>query len=351
MRCREAKSEPIEDYRIDFEDGFGIRSEDEEDHYAETSAKALAELISKKSCPPYYGLRIKDFSPAHRSRAVRTLDIFLTTFVHTLRSLSALHLFDTLLVTIPKLLHPEQLNVATQLCDEFERRLALPPLALKLEVMIEAPSNLSPIFFQELKAVAGNRLFAMHLGAYDLTSACHVAAHEQTLDHPLCDAARVLMVANAADSDIAVADGAVTTMPIGPYKSPVSPTEVHSNTTVVHHAWQVSARHIHNALRLGIYQGWDLHPAQIPIRYGVLYAFFQNNTVAMAKRLTAFLTTSAQATLSGVHFDDAATGQGLVNFFVRAMAIGAIKEDEVLKLGFLPAALRTRCFSTMLIKS
>jgi hypothetical protein len=48
----------------------------------------------------------------------------------------------------------------------------------------------------------------------------------------------------------------------------------------------------------------------------------------------------------GTVFDDAATGQGLLNFFLRAEAAGAVTAEEVAAhLGVSPDKLATRTFS------
>ncbi len=96
------------------------------------------------------------------------------------------------------------------------------------------------------------------------------------------------------------------------------------NRAAVHHAWQLSHRHIRHSLEGGFYQGWDLHPAQIPVRFATCFAFFLEGFAPAAERLRNFIEKAAQATLVGDVFDDAATGQGLLNYFLRALNSGAI---------------------------
>ena len=87
----------------------------------------------------------------------------------------------------------------------------------------------------------------------------------------------------------------------------------------------------------GFYQGWDLHPAQLVTRYAALYGFFLDGIDAAGVRLKNFVSKAAQATLVGDVFDDAATGQGLLNFFLRGINSGAITEQEALKMTGLTA--------------
>ena len=96
----------------------------------------------------------------------------------------------------------------------------------------------------------------------------------------------------------------------------------------MHRAWRLHAEHVRHSLVTGFYQGWDLHPAQLPSRYAAVYAFFLEGLDAASERLTNFVQKAAQATLVGDVFDDAATGQGLLNYFLRAMNCGAITEEE-----------------------
>ena len=58
---------------------------------------------------------------------------------------------------------------------------------------------------------------------------------------------------------------------------------------------------------------------------------------------------AAQATLVGDVFDDAATGQGLLNYFLRAMNCGAITEQEAVNMsGLSLEELRSRSFVSIL---
>jgi hypothetical protein len=101
---------------------------------------------------------------------------------------------------------------------------------------------------------------------------------------------------------------------------------------------------VRSSLRHGIYQGWDLNPAQLPIRYAAVFAFFLEGRAEAARRLRGFIEKAAQATLSGNLFDDAATGQGLVNYFLRGINCGALTEQEALEAGLTLDELRGRSF-------
>ncbi len=117
----------------------------------------------------------------------------------------------------------------------------------------------------------------------------------------------------------------------------------------MHAAWKLHFDDVRHSLAGGFYQGWDLHPAQLVSRYAALYAFFLEGIDAAGARLANFVQRAAQATLVGDVFDDAATGQGLLNFFLRGINSGALTEREALALTGLTAdELRGRSFLKIL---
>jgi len=117
-------------------------------------------------------------------------------------------------------------------------------------------------------------------------------------------------------------------MPIGPHRAPSTDAERAENARVVHAAWQAHAGNVRRALASGIYQGWDLHPAQLVPRWATLYRFYREALPEMTARLRRFVDGAATASRVGAAFDDAATGRGLVAFFARGEACGAISAEE-----------------------
>jgi len=116
----------------------------------------------------------------------------------------------------------------------------------------------------------------------------------------------------------------------------------------VHAAWRLHADDLRHSLVNGFYQGWDLHPAQLPSRYGAVYGFFLDGLAAASERLRNFVSKAAQATLVGDVFDDAATGQGLLNYFLRGIACGAVTEQEALATGLSLDEIRGKSFVKIL---
>lgn len=341
--------EPIEDIRIDFEDGFGSRTDEEEDRYASAAAADVAAAMAAGSLPPSVGIRVRPFDAEWKPRAVRTLDRFLTTLLQA----SGGTLPRNFVITLPKITAPEQVAGFALALDAFEYWRQIDSGTLRVELMIETPAAIfapdGTIALPRLVEAGGGRVVAAHFGPYDYTAACHITAAAQHLRHPACDFARQVMQVALAGTAIWLSDGPTTVMPIGPHRAapgrPLDADERAANTRAVHRAWRVQVEDVRHSLATGFYQGWDLHPAQLPARYAAAYSFFLEGLEPAAERLRAFVAKAAQATLVGNAFDDAATAQGLLNYFVRAVGCGAITEQEATELtGLTIDELRGRSF-------
>jgi len=193
------------------------------------------------------------------------------------------------------------------------------------------------------------RCIAAHFGTYDYTASCNITAKYQTMDHPVCDFAHHMTKVALGGTGIYLSDGATNIMPVGPHREDnLTKEQAEENKSVVHRAWKLCFDHTTHSLRNGFYQGWDLNPAQLPMRYAAVYTFFLESYEDAAVRLNHFVGKAAQATLSGDIFDDAATGQGLLNYFLRALNSGAISETEVAVTGLSVEEIRMRSFYKIL---
>lgn len=327
------KREPVEDYRIDFEDGYGHRTDAEEDGHAVAAAKEAAKGLAEKTLPPFFGIRIKSLSNETAARSARTLGLFLEELVRG-------GPLPPLIVTLPKVLHPGQPAALHALLSAFELKHALPAGAIKCELMIESPQAIlafdGAVPLRALADALGGRCAGAHFGTYDYTAACGVVSAHQAMDHGACDFAKRVMQASFAGTGVNLSDGATITLPTG------------DDPAAVRRAWRLHYDNATRALVDGFYQGWDLHPAQLPARYAAVYAFFLAGLPPAAERLKRFVETAARATQAGGVFDDAASGQGLLNYFLRARACGAITEAEAAASGLTPAELASRSFLAIL---
>jgi citrate lyase beta subunit len=353
VRVREKLArEPVEDFRIDYEDGYGNRPDAEEDGHAQSVAADVAAGLRDGVLPPFLGIRIKPFTEELRERSVRTLDLFLTTLVAE----SGGALPPNFVVTLPKITVPEQVTAMADLCERLEAGLGLAVGSLRFEMMVETPQSIfgedGTVALPRLLDEARGRCTAAHFGTYDYTASNNITAAHQHMNHPACDFARQVMQVSLAGRGVWLSDGATNVMPVPPHRAaagtPLTAAQEEENRAVVHRAWKLCYDHIQHSLELGFYQGWDLHPAQLPIRYAAVYAFFLDGLDAAAERLSNFVAKAAQATLVGDVFDDAATGQGLLNFFLRGIACGAITEQEALATGLTLDEIRTRSFFKIL---
>jgi len=328
--------EPVEDFRIDFEDGYGNRTDDEEDGHALAAAHQLAKGMREKTLSPFIGLRIKPMTEELRVRSLRTLDILVTELV-----LSEKKLPQNFVVTLPKVQIPEQVTALVDVLEALEKGLNLAPKSIPFEIMIEQTQAIfdsnGQVAMPKLIDASRGRCIAAHFGSYDYTASCNITAAHQHMLHPSCDFAKNVMQVSLGGTGIWLSDGATNVLPIGEKR-------------VVSEAWKLHMLHTRHSLETGFYQGWDLHPAQLPARFAAVYAFFLEALPAASERLKNFVAKAAQATLVGDVFDDAATGQGLLNFFLRGINCGAIREDEALATGLTLEEIRGRSFVKILEK-
>ena len=348
------RREPVEDFRIDFEDGYGNRPDAEEDGHAASAASEVAEGMLNSTLSPFIGIRIKPFTEELRQRSMRTLDIF----VSTLLEKSGGKLPPNFVVTLPKITIPEQVVALADLFDLLEKTTGLAAGSLKMEMMIETTQSIidvrGEINLPLLLAAARGRCIAAHFGTYDYTASCSITAAHQHMMHPACDFAKHMMQVSFSGTGIWLSDGATNIMPVAPHRfteggPPLTAEQIAENRTVVHRAWKLHYDHIQHSLVGAFYQGWDLHPAQLPTRYAAVYSFFLESLDAASERLKNFVEKAAKATLVGDVFDDAATGQGLLNYFLRALNCGALTEEEAVELsGLSVAELRSGSFVKIL---
>jgi citrate lyase beta subunit len=341
--------EAVEDFRIDFEDGFGARPDPEEDATAVRAARELARGMQAGILPPFIGIRIKSFSEEWVRRGARTLDLFFDSLLDASSGVMP----ENFVVTLPKVTIAEQPRTLARLLELLEKRHGLLAHSLRFELMVETTQALIgpdggcplPSF---LRAAEG-RCVGAHLGTYDFTASCNITAAYQAMDHAMCDLAKGLMLLAYSGTGIFLSDGATNVMPVPPHRGDaLSAEQLAENRASVHTAWRLSHRHIRHSLEGGFYQGWDLHPAQLPVRYAACYAFFLEGLQSAAERLANFVAKAAQATLVGDVFDDAATGQGLLNYFLRALNCGAIDLRDVESTGLTPAEVELRSFAKIL---
>ena len=345
---RKLGREPVEDFRIDFEDGYGNRPDAEEDGHAAAAGAEVAKGLSLGTLPPFIGIRIKPLNEELRRRSIRTLDVFLTALVR-----AAGRLPDGFVVTLPKVTIPEQVAWFAAVLGEAERALGLATGSLRFEIMIETPQIMvdrnGRSALPALVEAGEGRISAAHFGTYDYTAGCNITAAHQHMGHPACEFARQMMQVAFAGTGVWLSDGSTTVMPVPVHRAAtgasLSPEQVAANRASVHHAWALHYADVRRSLIQGFYQGWDLHPAQLATRYAAVYAFFLEGLEAAGRRLNNFVAKAAQATLVGDVFDDAATGQGLLNYFLRGINAGALTEEEAMeRTGLTLEEFRGRSF-------
>jgi citrate lyase beta subunit len=327
------RREPVEDFRIDFEDGYGNRPDAEEDATADSAAEEVLKGLAAGPLPPFLGIRIKCFSEELKARSARTL-------VRFLKGLGS-KIPENFVITLPKITVPEQVSALVDVLDQLGS-------GVKMEMMVETPQSI--FMLPKLVEAARGRCVAAHFGTYDYTASLGITAAHQHMLHPACDFARSMMQASLAGTGLWISDGATNILPVAPHRGDaLSPEQALENRIVVQRAWKLHHDHVRHSLDNAFYQGWDLHPAQLPTRYATVYSFFLEGLDAASERLRNFISKAAQATLVGDVFDDAATGQGLLNYFLRAINCGAIPEEDAPTLtGLTLEELRSASFVKIL---
>ena len=306
-------SEPIEDLRIDFEDGYGARGDETEDADVVAAARALASTIRQGAAPLYRGIRFKSLEAPTRRRGVRTLTLFLRTLLEAGGTL------DDFVVTQPKITSVEQVAAMVELTERLEAAYGLPQRALRFELQIETPQSIlgpdGTALVARMIHAGDRRVTALHYGTYDYSAFCGIPAAQQSMEHPVADHAKLVMQAAAAGTGVRLSDGSTNVLPVG-------------DQDAVRRGWELHARLVRRSLQRGYYQGWDLHPAQLPTRFAATYAFYREGFAAAAQRLRNYLE-QAGGTGAGAVMDEPATARALADFVVRGIDCGALDADEV----------------------
>ncbi len=306
-------AEPVEDLRIDFEDGFrphrGTAADDaDEDAQA---LRAAAVVAGSASMPRSWGVRIRSLAPDTRRRGLRTLDLLLATV------LAAAELPPGFVITLPKVTSAEQVRVFVEVLQTLETAHRLTPRTLMFEIQVETPQTVLGIDgrvpLAQMVRIGAGRVTGLHFGTYDYSASLGILGAYQDLRHPVADFAKSLMLLAAAETGVRVSDGSDNKLPLGD-----GPT--------VQARWLRHGQGVQRALRQGIGQGWDLHPAQLPSRFAATFAFYRDGWVDAASRLAAY--DAGRPTPDGV-LDEPATAFALARHLDAALVCGAVEEAEL----------------------
>jgi citrate lyase beta subunit len=342
--------EPIEDYRIDFEDGFGVKTDAEEDHEVASVALEISRGRRAHSLPTALGVRVKPLTEDLRDRAVRTLDLLLT----GLAANGGLPPRWT--ITIPKVTVVEQVDYTVAVLRALERSLGFGDGALTFEIMIEVPQAIIDRTGRSLVPsmidASDGRLTSITFGTYDYTAGVGITAAHQRLRHPTCDFAKNVIQVSVAGTGIHASDGSTSRLPVPVHDGRANtwtPTQRAENLASVHAGWRLHFEDVRYSLSTGFYRGWDLHAAQLVSRYAAVSSFYLEGIDAAAARLKAFVDKAKNVALVGGVLDEPATGQGLFSFFLRAMQAGAVTVSEVsARTGLTSEELRERSMIAIL---
>jgi hypothetical protein len=154
----------------------------------------------------------------------------------------------------------------------------------------------------------------LHYGTYDYSAACGIAPQQQSLDHPVADHAKAVMLAAAAQTGVRIVDGSTQVMPAG------TGEQVRSAIRRHHHL-------VTRSLERGYYQGWDMHPGHLVTRWLATITFFRAAMASAAPRLQAYLDRRG-----GAIVDEPATAEALATVVLRGLGVDAFTQEDVLAL-------------------
>jgi citrate lyase beta subunit len=310
--------EPVEDLRVDFEDGYGVRPDGDEDAAACAAATALVAAAAAQDGPRWIGIRSKSLEAPTRRRGLRTLELVLAGV------LDAGRLPDGFGLTLPKVTSVDQVAAMAEVCDALEQAYGLPPSRLRFEVQVETSQAVldadGTATVARMITAAQGRCTGLHYGTFDYSAGLGISAAHQSLEHPAADHAKAVMQLAAAGTGVRLSDGSTNVLPVG-------------TTDAVHAAWRLHARLVRRSLERGYYQGWDMHPGHLPTRYLATYAFFREALPAAADRLRSYLDR-----VEGGIMDEPATAQALATTVLRGVHCGAVDAAEVERATGVPQA-------------
>jgi citrate lyase beta subunit len=205
-------------------------------------------------------------------------------------------------VTLPKVTSVDQVEAMVHAAAHVETVLSLEPGSLRFEIQVETPQSIlgpdGTALVARMIHAADGRCTGLHYGTYDYSAYVGVAAAYQSLDHPVADHAKAVMQAAAAGTGVWLSDGSTNILPVG-------------DVDAVRLGWETHLRLVRRSLERGFYQGWDLHPAQLPTRFAATFAFFREGRPP------------------GSRLDEPATDRALADFIRRGRECGAFDDEEV----------------------
>ena len=205
-------------------------------------------------------------------------------------------------MTLPKVTSVDQVEAMVHAAGHLETVLGLASGSLRFEIQVETPQSIlgpdGTALVARMVHAADGRCAGLHYGTYDYSAFVGIAAAYQALDHPVADHAKAVMQAAAAGTGVWLSDGSTNILPVG-------------DAAAVRLGWETHLRLVRRSLERGFYQGWDLHPAQLPTRYAATFAFYREGLPA------------------GSRLDEPATDRALAEFLRRGRDCGALDEEEV----------------------
>ncbi len=303
----------IEDFRIDFEDGLGLRSGAEEDFFAQKAGEIVCDV--RQNFSGRIGLRLKSPERATLQRCKRTFKIFFDAFFKQGNNLKPDGFF---IVTLPKVKNSKSIQHFVNFVRQYCRKKKISSAFFKYEIMVETAEiarsihRIAPL--SKITDYLGTRLLGLHIGIYDYLSELGVPPSAQGQNHFFIQQLEYFLVSNF--SHLEISDGVNQSIPNS------------GNLMEAMKILKCQYRLNLEKMDRGINRGWDIHPFQLVARYLALICFFEKNTANMQQRYENFTNSNQKAQKLGVIFDDAASMRGVESFLEREKLFLGVTEND-----------------------
>lgn len=324
---RKLTERAIEDFRIDFEDGYGVRDDSDEDADAVRCAHIVANYHNQLAAQDEaiaVGFRVKPLGQGTYKRSLKTLFLILNSYAQSRQNRHDQR--HQLMITLPKVESALQVALVQDILAAAEHEYGLPHGFFQMEALIENCEAFMSVLhgrsqLLEIVHAAKGRMAGLHFGVYDFNAALGIAPSCQDLHNDASSAAKFLMqLAVGNCENVGLSDGVINVIPVR--------RDGQSDSDFVD-ACRFNYLKMKKSVEAGFYQSWDIHPSQVWLRMTAMTEFVLRSLPDTIDRLITFHRAAQRAVKTGQVFDDRASVLGLVKFVKLAVASRIVKRDEL----------------------
>jgi hypothetical protein len=339
---RKLQREPVEELCIDFHTAYGVRPDDEEDATAAAAAVALARGLADDTLPPFVAVRIKPLEAPTAARALRTLDLLVSTLVDRAGSVPA-----RLAVVLPEAGNTEQVRGLVQALAALEQQNALRKGSLRVVLGVDHPGTLVDASGRvHIRALCDASASRCHRVDHDPVATATSAGRRA---HSAREGIERALLATALEGiDVLLASGGTDAEPRVPNRGPgLTPSEQDENVRAVHGAWRQTYEVTLDSLSDGVTSGVDFYAGQLPARYAAWVVHVLQTLEGQLQALHRWVSEGLQLPESPERL---ARGQARLEAVLRGLDCGALLPEELAAAGLDEADLGDRSAQTLLAR-